>query len=379
MKLMIQTLKNVVKEVQVDPTKETFNDLRKKVITAFKYPEESEVTLIHQAKIISKTDALISTYERIKDGDRIIAMRKQGVSHPTPAPAAPAPVVAPAAASPSPAPAPAQPAASAVETPGATAAAAPAATPNAPSPSPSPAAPSPSPAAAPSLVIGGAAEEMINNIASMGFDREQVVLAMRAAFNNPDRAVEYLTTGIPLNPERPAPVVPQPSASPAAASPLQQPSNPEDDGPTSVEFGALSSSPVPAAGGEPSMGTEGLGLLAQLQQILATNPEMLPVILQGLERTNPGLMQHIREHPEQFVDMLSGGGAGGPAGPGGDRPGPITVALTQPELDAVNRLVDMGFPRNAVLQAYLACDKDENATANFLFDNMDDMMEDNEP
>lgn len=38
---------------------------------------------------------------------------------------------------------------------------------------------------------------MLNSIMAMGFSREDCIAALKAAFNNPDRAIDYLLNGIP--------------------------------------------------------------------------------------------------------------------------------------------------------------------------------------
>ena len=47
----------------------------------------------------------------------------------------------------------------------------------------------------PSAFLSGAGlQDAINNMIEMGFPRDQVLRAMRASFNNADRAVEHLMT-----------------------------------------------------------------------------------------------------------------------------------------------------------------------------------------
>ncbi|XP_053286616.1 RAD23 homolog A, nucleotide excision repair protein b isoform X1 [Pleuronectes platessa] len=223
------------------------------------------------------------------------------------------------------------------------------------------------------LVTGPAYENLVSEIMSMGYEREQVVIALRASYNNPDRAVEYLLMGIP------AEASDLPPQEPVRHSVSSNPPNPATEAPqqppATSNTGQVSSSQPPPAGGGSVPTANPLEFLRnqpqfqQMRQIIQQNPALLPALLQQLGRDNPQLLQQITQHQERFVQMLNEPRRGDMGGEGAEAQGsPQTnyIQVTPQEKEAIERLKALGFPEGLVIQAYFACEKNENLAANFL-------------
>ncbi|KAM8743315.1 UV excision repair protein RAD23 homolog B [Acanthopagrus schlegelii] len=229
------------------------------------------------------------------------------------------------------------------------------------------------------LVTGQSYDAMVNEMMLMGYEREQVVAALRASFNNPDRAVEYLLTGIPGR---------DATGSDAAASPVS--GAPAPAAPTSGSSAPANTGSSPSAGGvNPLSFLRNQPQFQMMRQLIQQNASLLPALLQEIGRENPELLQEISSHQEQFIQMLNepnpepvpaggggGGGAGGAGGQAGDAAGGSHMSyiqVTPQEKEAIERLKALGFPEGLVIQAYFACEKNENLAANFLLQqNFDD-------
>jgi hypothetical protein len=87
---------------------------------------------------------------------------------------------------------------------------------------------------------------------------------------------------------------------------------------------------------------------------------------------NPGTV-HISNLTR--LQDIGGEAIGGMGDIGPIPPGAVPISVTEEERDAIERLCRLGFPRDQVVQAYFACDKNEELAANFLFDQPDDDQE----
>ncbi|RIB11084.1 XPC-binding domain-containing protein [Gigaspora rosea] len=234
------------------------------------------------------------------------------------------------------------------------------------------------------LVTGTDYTNAIQRIMELGFDRDQVVKAMRASFNNPDRAVEYLMTGIPesvQNEQIPATPdlagnQPTPPTTGNTATPAL-PQNILQDAALAQQLQQQQQPPQQQQQQQQQGSAEEMAFLRsqpqfqQLRQLVQQNPAYLPHLLQQIGQTNPQLLQFINANQSTFTRLLQESGDDAGAGDA-NLPPPHYVSITQDEKDAIDRLEALGFDRARAIEAFLACDRNEDLAANYLFDNMHD-------
>ncbi|KAF7716320.1 Uncharacterized protein PECH_000102 [Penicillium ucsense] len=376
MKLTFKDLKQAKFVVEIEPSA-TVGQLKEKV--AQEKPDYgSGMKIIYSGKIL-QDDKTVESYN-IEEKDFLVCLpgkqpKAAAASSAAPTPSTPA--AKPQAATPA-APAPAAPAPAARSTP---------AVPATPSPAGGAAAQAGEPAAfgdPSALTMGGAAEGAMAQMEAMGFERPMVERAMRAAFFNPDRAIEYLLNGIPESAQREQQQRAQEqeqeqhethTEAPAAAATGgdRQPFNMFEAAAQANEGGgrgARSGGAGGAAGGDASLDfLRSNPHFQQLRQLVQQQPQMLEPILQQVAAGNPHIAQVIGQNSEQFLQLLAEDlGDDDEALP----PGTQAISVTEEERDAIERLCRLGFSRDTVIQAYFACDKNEELAANFLFDQPDE-------
>lgn len=218
-------------------------------------------------------------------------------------------------------------------------------------------------------------EEAVRSICEMGFPRDEVIAALKAAFNNPDRAVEYLTNGIPEAGEEVGIV---------------------DDDEVEEEGGQSGSGENEDFGDNPLNFLLGNPQFIQLRLVIQQNPRLLGPLLEQIAQSNPELFELIKDNQEAFMalvqkpmteqelqalSVMSEGGDDDENDENdeeGDNSHSQTVdptaviQVTEEEQGAIERLMALGFDRPRVIEAYFACDKNETIAANFLFEHMND-------
>ena len=141
--------------------------------------------------------------------------------------------------------------------------------------------------------------------------------------------------------------------------------------------------PVPAAGGAVPAEENPLAFLReskmfqQIRALIQQYPHMLSTMLEQIGQSNPQLLQIISQNQETFIRMINEDEAGG------------MIGVSPQDREALERLKALGFPEHLVvqvwffhqlnssiglflsvltfyLQAYFACEKNENLAANFL-------------
>eukprot|EP01017_Pseudomicrothorax_dubius_P046976 TRINITY_DN836_c0_g1_i11.p1 TRINITY_DN836_c0_g1~~TRINITY_DN836_c0_g1_i11.p1 ORF type:complete len:285 (+),score=93.08 TRINITY_DN836_c0_g1_i11:195-1049(+) len=194
----------------------------------------------------------------------------------------------------------------------------------------------------------GVDKGILEEIMKMGFPRDRVIAALKATNNNPDLATDILLSGAPI---------------PTNNLPNRLPLQADDDDEDFEDIGDDGMEEEDSGSEHPLQGLLSNPQFNDLRNAIRENPELLEQILLELQTTNPDLYNAIQQNREQFLRLIMEDTEMEEEDP----EGPV-VELTESEMEAIERLVLLGFDKDAAIEAYLACDKNETLAANYLFE-----------
>ena len=185
--------------------------------------------------------------------------------------------------------------------------------------------------------------QKINSLVEMGYEKDKVEKALIASGGNIDKAIEYLSSG--NIPER----TQQTQTNVNNSGNNSNNSNLDDD----------------------------LKKNASILKILChKDPNKIFSLMDNIKNKSPNLLNKIKQHEEEFKNLLISpitredinvfNAFQQRLARGARRP---QIKLTREESEAIKRLENLGnFSHTEVIQAYIACDKNEELAANFLFE-----------
>ncbi|XP_311268.6 UV excision repair protein RAD23 homolog B [Anopheles gambiae] len=207
-------------------------------------------------------------------------------------------------------------------------------------------------------------EEMrinIQRLTEMGYPEQSARLALEICANIPDRAVEYLLSEMGGGSDM--------SFALTAAAQLQQQQQQQQGQGAGIDGAAVAQS----GDANPLAFLRDNPVFEDMRRILRDDPSMLPYLMRRMQASNPDLLNIIAEYQDEFLALINeGSNAGGqPAGQPMSRElesiaAAMVNSLTPSDMDAIERLKALGYPEHLVIQAYIACERDEYDAAMFL-------------
>lgn len=96
----------------------------------------------------------------------------------------------------------------------------------------------------------------------------------------------------------------------------------------------------------------------KIRDILRRNPNEFQPMMSQMAVSNPELYELIRNHTEEFLNLV------------GLRMAPReNIEITQQEEADIRELCQLGFSEEDAIEAYIACDKNKELAASYLFEN----------